>query len=127
LVLISNDVTEDVVVAKGELRFHPNDPNLRLDLPLDAVQLRQMLRGSGGRETFLEALSGATGFTVIDEAKGLGLLEWRSEDQAVPDPELPRVSADGLDTLLKAIAEQTGLTFTIEPRKITRRHVAIKK
>jgi hypothetical protein len=67
-------VEEDAIVAKGEVKFDPNSAEMQLNLKLDPIQLRQALCGAGGREAFLDALSASTGFAVIDEAKGAGLL-----------------------------------------------------
>ncbi|CAN5438302.1 hypothetical protein BH09PLA1_BH09PLA1_03930 [soil metagenome] len=128
IVLSQHVVEEDVVVVKGDIRFDPNDSQVRLQLPLDSIELRRSFSGTGPRGMFLNQLSDATGYPVLDEgsANQLGWVEWGAEG-GPPSAELKRISSDDLDVLLKAISEQTGLKFTIEPRKITRWKLFVSK
>jgi hypothetical protein len=117
-------VDRSVMVLKGNWKFSPVDAKARQDRVVEFYGGRvnnDRSRGGGGTGSsadFGGALGGAIGQQVIIEAERFPReVSWRYNDE-----DWMAAGADHQDTdlLIKHISEQTGLTCTVETRKVRR-------
>jgi hypothetical protein len=124
--------TIDAVVVRGSPKrpadLPPGD-TWPLQLDVKEVEFLRPFGGAGPLESLFDVVGRATGWPVIEQWQRPDpppVVSW-SGNRVTEDDDLERIDRAALDRVINAIAKETGLELTVEPREVERWKLVEKK